>query len=200
MPQATLAARAQTAASNGTASRDCGPRGRDRVELVRVVRACGLGRARRPGVVVHGDGVDDLASTVAVEALGARFDQPDPELYVAEQPAFVRRAERRAAAELDAAAGVVEDRGRDEQVVAKPGMTPRGIAADRRDRDGVLEEPARVVVVDVRARGQLAQARPEQLVAQEPPDERAEPGVRRLRRRGTRGSRRSSSASRRSPA
>ena len=52
-----------------------------------------------------------------------------------------------------------------------------GIPADRRDGDGVLEQPARVVVVNVRARGQLAQPLPERGVTQEPSDDRPQPGM-----------------------
>src|SRR5215207_1728387 len=51
-------------------------------------------------------------------------------------------------------------------------MDLRGVAADRRHCDGVLEQAPGVVVVDVRARRELADAAPEHLVGEKAPDER----------------------------
>ena len=43
--------------------------------------------------------------------------------------------------------------GGQEQVAAQPGMELCGLPAERRDADGVLEQPTRVAVVAVRAGG-----------------------------------------------
>jgi hypothetical protein len=52
-----------------------------------------------------------------------------------------------------------------------------GVAADRRNRDGVLEQPAGVVVVEIRARGQLAEPGPEALVGEKARDDRLQSGI-----------------------
>jgi hypothetical protein len=96
---------------------------------------------------------------------------------VSKQPAFLGRPERRPAAELERPPGVVEERRGEEQVAAEAGMHLRGLAAERRDGDGVLEQAAGVDVMRFRARRQLAQPRAEPLVRDEPPDERLQSGV-----------------------
>ena len=114
---------------------------------------------------------------------------------VAEQAALVGRRERRPARQLERPARVVDERRREQQLAAQPRMELRRLAAERRDADRVLEQAAGVGVVVVRrrrvrgrGRGRRARAR---TVA-------ARPGVRDLARRGTRGTRASSSGSRRS--
>ncbi len=94
-----------------------------------------------------------------------------------EQPALLGRPERRSATELERPSRIVEERRGDEQVAAEPGMNLRGLAAERRDGDGVLEEAAGVDVVCLRASGQLAEPRPEWLVREESPDECLQTGV-----------------------
>ena len=83
--------------------------------------------------MVDGDGVDDLGQHAALEASGLRLDQPDPELNVSEQAPFLGRREGRAPPELQRPARVVEDRGCDEQIPAKPRVHLRRLAAERRD-------------------------------------------------------------------
>ena len=61
-------------------------------------------------------------------------------------------------------------------------MELRHLAADRRDADRVLEEPARVAVMAVDGRGQCAQPTPQRVVADEASDGRLQPGVRDLAR------------------
>src|SRR5919206_3138916 len=76
---------------------------------------------------------------------------------VAEETALVRLAEDRAAAELERPAGVVEERRREEQVGTEPRMELRRVAAQGRHADRVLEEPARVRVVVLERRREVAQ-------------------------------------------
>ena len=61
-------------------------------------------------------------------------------------------------------AEVVEERRREQQVGAQPRMQLRRLAAQRRDADRVLEQAARVGVVPVLRRRQLAQARAQRSV------------------------------------
>ncbi len=136
----------------------------DRVELVRVVEHRGLGRPGRAPVVVDGDGVDELGERVAVELGRPRLDQPDPELDVAQESALLGRSKGRRTAELECPADVVEQRRRYQQVRPQPRMHLCAVPADRRHRDGVLEQSAGVVVVEIRARGELAEPDPEPLV------------------------------------
>ena len=140
-----------------------------------------LGRSSRTRVVMDGDGVEELSKRAAVECVGTRLDQPDPELDVTEEAALVRGPEDRCTAELERPAGVVQERRRQQEIGAQAWMHLRCVPADGRDGDGVLEEPARVVVVDLRARRQLAEPCAEGLVAQEPPDERPQTGMGDLR-------------------
>ena len=113
---------------------------RDGVELVRVVEDARLGGPRRC-VVMRRDRVQHLRRCVVL------LDQPQPEVDVAEQPTLVRRPERRPAPELAHAADVVEERGGEQEVAAQALMQLRELAADRRDADGVLEQPAGVRVM-----------------------------------------------------
>ena len=74
------------------------------------------------------------------------------------------------------------------EVGAQPRMELRGLAAERRDADRVLEQPAGVAVVAVApAAGQRAQP-PGRVVVEHAADEAREARVGDLRRRGTRGS------------
>lgn len=132
-----------------------GPRRGDRVELIRVVEHGGLRRPGCTGVVVDGHGVDELGEDAAVEILGAGLDQADPELDVAKEPALVGRPEGGRTPELDCSAGVVQERRGDKQVGSQPRMDLSGVPADRPHGDGVLEQPAGVVVVHVGARRKL---------------------------------------------
>ena len=142
----------------------------------------GLGRARGAGVVVRADRVQELGADSGLERRGALLDQAQAQMDVAEQAALLGRFEDRPARQLDRPADVVEERRGEEQVGAQPGMELRHLAADRRDADRVLEEPARVAVMAVDGRGQRAQPTPQLVVADEASDGRLQAGVRDLAR------------------
>ena len=78
---------------------------------------------------------------------------------MAEQATLLGRRERGPARELERPADVVHERGREQQLAAQPRMELGGLAAERRDADGVLEQAAGVGVVVVgrrRERGEVA--------------------------------------------
>ena len=78
---------------------------------------------------------------------------------MAEQASLLGRAERRAGSELARAADVVEERGGEQEVGAEARVELRSLAAERRDADRVLEQPAGVAVVAVGAgRGKRPQS------------------------------------------
>ena len=138
---------------------------------------CGSGR---PSIVVRGDGVEELGAHLGLEAGSALVDQPHAQVDMAEEGTLDRRPVERAAVELDRSARVVEDRSGDEEVPPKAAVELGCLAAEGRDGDGVLEEPARVAVVGVGCRGEVAEARAERRVVDEPGDDRLQPGVREL--------------------
>ena len=76
---------------------------------------------------------------------------------MAEQPALVGRREGGAASELDRPPDVVEDGRREHELGAEARVELRGLAAQRRHADRVLEEPAGVGVVVVGGRRPGAQ-------------------------------------------
>ena len=119
------------------------------VELVRVVQNGGLGRSRGGSVVMARDGMEEFGEDSRIEVTGAFLEHPQAEVHVAEQPALLGPPERRAAAELADAPDVVQERGGEQEIVAEPWMQLRGLAAERRDAHGVLEQSARVAVVPV---------------------------------------------------
>ena len=133
-------------------------------------------------VVVRGDRVQQLRPKRGLELLRALVDKPHAELDVAEQCAFGRRTERRAATELAHPSDVVEQGGRQEEVGAEPLVELRRLAAECRDSDRVLQQPACVPVVAVRARGgQQAHSLADLAVVEHVADDGREPGVRELR-------------------
>jgi hypothetical protein len=142
-----------------------------------VVQDGGLGRPGRAGVVMRRDRVKQLRLRLRVERLGTLLDQPEPEVDVAEQPALRGLAETGAGAELRGAADVVEQRGGEEQVAAQPRVELAELAADRRDADGVLEQPAGVVVMPVRCGRQRAQQTADLRITDEAPDRGLQPGM-----------------------
>ena len=88
---------------------------------------------------------------------------------VTEQAPLLRRAKRRPAAELERAPDVVQQRGGGEEVAAQARMELGGLATERRDPDGVLEQPARIAVVTVRSRGgKRPKRRADAVVAENP--------------------------------
>jgi hypothetical protein len=116
-----------------------------------VVEDSRLRGARGRAVVVAGDGVQELGQHGRVEVAGALLDQPQPEMDVAEQAPLLGRPERGAWPQLADAADVVQERCGEHEVEPEPGMELRGLATERRDADGVLEEAAGVAVMAVGA-------------------------------------------------
>ena len=120
-------------------------------------RAGSRGRARAPrrcappaGRGVTATAWSSSARDIAASRLAARcLDQAQAEVDVAEEAPLLGLAERRAAAELDRAPDVVEQRRGEEEVVAEARMELRRLAAEGGDADGVLEQAAGVAVVPV---------------------------------------------------
>ena len=166
-------------------------RSRGRVELVRVVEDRRLGRARGPRVVVGGDRVQQLGPRVRRRAPSARSSiRRSPRwTWPSSRPSSVC-AEGRPALELARAADVVEQRGRQQQIGPQPRVQLRRLAAERRDADRVLEQPARVGVVAVSAAGSARSAARSASSARKRADRLRGARRARSRRRGTRGSRR----------
>ena len=163
-------------------------RRRLRVELVRVVEHGGLGGTRRAAVVVRRDRVEELGEHLRLDAGAPLLDEPEPEMDVTEQRALLRRPERRPATELARRGRRRGAARREEEVGAQPGVELRRLAAERRDADRVLEQPARVTVMALGAgRREDPRSRPDGVVASSPRVSAAEPRVGDLRRRGTRG-------------
>ena len=135
-----------------------------------------------PAVVVRCDRVQQLRPKRGLELSRALVDESNPELDVAEQRALGRRTERRAASELAHPPDVVEQSGGEEEIGAEPLVELRRLAAERRDPDRVLQQPAGVAVVAVRARGgQVAHPLPDLAVVEHTADDGREPRVRELR-------------------
>ena len=121
-----------------------------RVELVRVVQDGRFGGLGGGAVVMTGHGVQQLRKNGRVEIASSLLDHPKPEMDVAEEAALVGLSERRPGPELADPAHVVEERGREDDVVAQSRVELRRLAAECRDAHGVLEEATRVPVVPVR--------------------------------------------------
>ena len=168
------------------------PRGRDRVELVRVVEDSRLGRPGGARVVVarRRRGAARRAH-LDLERVRALLDQPQAEVHVSQQPALVRRPEGRAAAELDACVPTsCSSAARRSEVRPQPRMQLRRLAAERRDADRVLEQAARVAVVRRPSSPAASRSAVRRTSSpDEPSDGRAAARDARPRRRGTRGSR-----------
>jgi len=98
------------------------------------------------------DGVEELGDDGRVEIPRALLDHPQAEVNVAEQPAFLGLTEARPTPELAHATDVVEKCRRQQEVGAQARMELRGLAAQRRHPDRVLEQPSRVAVVPVGSR------------------------------------------------
>jgi uncharacterized protein (DUF1015 family) len=148
------------------------------VELVRVVEHGRLGRACGRAVVVARDGVQELGENGRVEVSRVLLDHPQAEVDMPEEPTLVRRAERRSRSELANPADVVEERCGEHEIVPEPGMELRGLAAERRDPHGVLEEASRIPVVPVGTRRrERAKRFPDVRVPDEGVDDGREPFV-----------------------
>ena len=147
-----------------------------------MVQHGGLGRSRVGPVVMACDGVEELREDSRVEVAGALLEHSQAEVHVAEEPALLGRPERRATTELADAPEVVQERGGQQEVVTEPGMQLCGLAAERRNSDGVLEQSAGVAVVPVcPGRRKRAECLPDLRVADERAHDRGEPVVRDLR-------------------
>jgi len=124
-----------------------GARGRDRVELVRVEEHRRLGCASVAEIMVDGDAVEQLGSLARGQAFRVLFDQPQPEVDVAQQAAFVGGCERRPARKLERPSNVVDERSGEEQLGAQARMKLRRLTAERRHADRVLQQSAGIGVV-----------------------------------------------------
>src|SRR6266542_2435019 len=91
-------------------------------------------------------------------------------MRVSEQSTLVGLPERRPGCELGDSAEVVQQGGGQQEVGTEPRVQLRRLAADRRDADGVLEEPAGVRVVRLCGR-KPAERSPQELVCEEPSDD-----------------------------
>jgi hypothetical protein len=117
-----------------------------------------FGRPRGAGVVMDGDRVEELGEYVPGHAGRALLDQAQAQVDVAEELALVRGEEERPAVELAETPHVMEEGRGHEEVASEALMELGGVAADRRHRDGVLEQAAGVGMVGVGCRGQHPQA------------------------------------------
>jgi Protein of unknown function (DUF1015) len=138
-------------------------------------------RPRGAGVVMDGDRVEELGEYVPGHAVRALLDQAEAQVDVAEELALVGGEEERPAVELAEAPHVMEECCGHEEVASQALMELGGVAADRRHRDGVLEQAAGVGMVGVGCRGQHPQAGPQLGVARKAPDEGAQLRMRDLR-------------------
>ena len=145
-----------------------------------MVEDCRLSRTSGAGVVMRSHSVEELRPDTGLERGSPFLDQAQAEVHVPEQPALLRGAEDRAAGQLDGPPDVVEQGRREQEVGTQPRMELSDLAADRRDADGVLEEPAGVPVVSLDRRGELAQPSPEIVVSDEAPDRSLQAGMRDL--------------------
>ncbi|CAN5188680.1 hypothetical protein BH09ACT13_BH09ACT13_14120 [soil metagenome] len=126
-----------------------GPGRRLCVELVCVVQDGGLGGASGLAVVMARDRMEKLGQGGRVEIGRALLDHPQPEVDMSEQASFLGLDESRPGTELANTAHVVEQRAREQEVGAKPGMQLGRLTAKRRDPDRMLEQPSGVAVVTV---------------------------------------------------
>ena len=100
-----------------------------------------------------------------------RLDAAEARVHVAEREALGARADHRAVRERVGRAAVVQQRGGRQDVDVEARLPLRGLAAERRDRDGVLDQPARVGVVSRLGRRGRAEARAVGRVAEDPLDD-----------------------------
>ena len=97
--------------------------------------------------MVARDGVEQLGARTLVELPRTLLDEPQAEVDVPQQAAFLRDLESRARLELARATDVMKERGGEQQVGARPGMELHELPADRGDTDRVLEQAAGVHVM-----------------------------------------------------
>jgi uncharacterized protein (DUF1015 family) len=131
-------------------------------------------RARAPGVVMGGDSVQELGEHVGCEAVCLCLDRAQAEVDVPEKLSLLGGEEERSSVELRVPACVVQKSRGEEEIFPKPRVQLCGLAAERRDGDRVLEQPARVRVVGIRRCREHAQPRAKLRVARETPHQLAE--------------------------
>ena len=107
---------------------------------------------------MDGHRVEQLREHVPGHAVRALLDQAQAQMDVAEELALVRGEEERPAVEFAEAPHVMEECRGQKEVASQALMELGGVAADRRHRDGVLEQAAGVGMVGVGCRGQHPQA------------------------------------------
>lgn len=108
-----------------------------------------LGGSGGGTIVMTGDRVQELGEHRRIDVARALLDHPEPQVDVAEEAPLSGLPERRATTELADAADVVQERGGEEQVGSEPRMELRGLTAEGRHPDRVLEQAPRVAVVPV---------------------------------------------------
>ena len=114
-----------------------------------------------------------------VEAARPLLDQSQPEMDVTEQPALLGLTEGGPRPSSTRAADIVQERGGEEEIAAQARVQLRRLAAQRRDADRVLEQPAGVAVVTVRAGGRERPERRSRIRSspRTPATTRREPGM-----------------------
>ena len=111
-----------------------------------------LGGPRGAHVVVHGDAVEELCALRRVEPSACSSISRRPRCtWPSSRPSSVG-ANAGPRPSSTRPSDVVEERSCEQQVAAQPRMELRRLAAERRDADRVLEQPAGVRVVAVRRR------------------------------------------------
>src|SRR5581483_12258185 len=121
--------------------------------------------------------MDELGAGIRVERRAAHLDEPGAQVDMAEQAPFRALPEAGPRLQLDRPPDVVQQRRGDEQVGAEPRMELAELAADRRDADRVLEEPAGVVVVAVRRSRERTEPSADLGIVEEPGHAGAQPGM-----------------------
>jgi hypothetical protein len=104
-----------------------------------VVQNCRLGRASGRAVVMARDRVEELGEDGGVEIARALLDRSQPQVDMAEQASLFRLAECGAATELSDTSDIVQKRSGEQEISAQAGVQLRGLAAECRDADRVLE-------------------------------------------------------------
>ena len=143
--------RATEIRASGFRSRSHGARRGLRVELVRVVEHRRFRRARGGTVMVGSDGVQQLGENRRVDLACPLLDQPQPEMDMPEEAPFIGLAKSGTTSKLSNAADIVHERRAEQEIGPEPGMELRGLTAERRDADRVLEETTCVAVMSVGA-------------------------------------------------
>ena len=141
-----------------------------------MVQHRGFRGARRARVVVARNLVQQLGSHVRFECRGPGLHEAQAEVHVPEQAPLLRLAERRSRRQFCRPSDVVQQCPREQEIRTQPRMELSRLAADRRDADGVLEQPACVAVMRLRRR-QAPKRGADGLVVEEPQHGCAQTGM-----------------------